>query len=173
MSEPMLRAPAEAGVLGIPAPVLHGILLVATVTCFCWILHRRLVLLRRAAPDPSHQPAVELAQRLAGGNPLYALEVFRAAIGSTEWAAEASRWDPLTDARLSKVLAIRLKGLSQRAISLLESTAVLERHATPGSVATVAGLTLAEAADISGDLYNRGLLQDRANRLGRGASARW
>lgn len=122
-------------------------------------------LLRRASPDPDHKPAIELAQRLAGGNPLYALEVFRAAVGSTEWAAEASRWDPLTDARLSKVLAVRLKGLSRKGLSILQATAVLERQATPGAVAAVAGLSLPEAAAASVEPYGRGLLQDRDGHL--------
>jgi len=121
--------------------------------------------LSRAAPDSSHQAAVELAQRLAGGNPFYAVQVFRAAVGSTEWAAEASRWDPLTDERLSKVLAIRLKGLSRKASTLLRATAVLERLATPGAVAFVAGLTLPEAAAAGTDLYGRGLIRDREARL--------
>jgi DNA-binding SARP family transcriptional activator/tetratricopeptide (TPR) repeat protein len=122
-------------------------------------------LLNRASPDPGHRAAVELAQRLAGGNPLYALEVFRAAAGSTEWAAEASRWDPLTDARLSKVLAVRLEGLPRDALTLLQSTAVLERQATPGAVAAVAELSLSEAARASVEPYGRGLLQDRDGRL--------
>ncbi len=123
-------------------------------------------LLRRASPDSGHKPAIELAQRLAGGNPLFALEVFRAAVGSTEWAAEASRWDPLTDARLSKVLAVRLKGLSRKGLSVLQATAVLERQATPGAVASVAGLSLPEAANASVEPYGRGLLQDRDGQLG-------
>ena len=122
-------------------------------------------ILQRAAPDPGHKAALQLAQRLAGGNPLYALEVFRAAVGSTEWAAEASRWDPLTDARLSKVLAVRLKGLSRRALTLLQATAVLERQATPGAVAAIAGLTLPQAAEASVEPYARGLLQDREGHL--------
>ncbi len=123
-------------------------------------------LLKRASPDPGHKAAVELAQQLAGGNPLFGLEVFRAAVGSTEWAAEASRWDPLTDARLSKVLAVRLKGLSRKGLKLLQATAVLERQATPGAVAAVAGLSLPEAAEASAEPYGRGLLQDRNSRLG-------
>ena len=122
-------------------------------------------LLTQASPDPGHRAAVELAQRLAGGNPLFALEVFRAAAGSTEWAAEASRWDPLTDARLSKVLAVRLKGLPREGLTLLQSTAVLERQATPGAVAAVAELSLSEAARASIEPYGRGLLQDRDGRL--------
>ena len=123
-------------------------------------------ILGRAAPDSGHKAALQLAQRLAGGNPFFALEVFRAAVGSTEWAAEASRWDPLTDARLSKVLAVRLKGLSRKALTLLQATAVLERLATPGAVAAVAGLDLPEAAEASADPYGRGLLQDREGQLG-------
>ncbi|MEK6253458.1 MAG: AAA family ATPase, partial [Gemmatimonadales bacterium] len=122
-------------------------------------------LLTQASPDPGHRAAVELAQRLAGGNPLFALEVFRAAARSTEWAAEASRWDPLTDARLSKVLAVRLKGLTREGLTLLQSTAVLERQATPGAVAAVAELSLSEAARASIEPYGRGLLQDRDGRL--------
>ena len=122
-------------------------------------------ILRLAAPDPGHKAALQLAQRLAGGNPLYAVEVFRAAVGSMEWAAEASRWDPLTDARLSKVLAVRLKGLSRRALTLLQATAVLERQATPGAVAAIAGLTLPQAAEASVEPYARGLLQDGAGHL--------
>lgn len=123
-------------------------------------------ILHRAAPNRESTAALQLAQRLAGGNPFFALEVFRAAIGSTSWAAEASHWDPLTDKRLSKVLAIRLKGLTRQALGLLQSTAILERHATPGAVAAVAGVSLADAATISTDLYSRGLLQDEGDRLG-------
>ncbi len=123
-------------------------------------------LLERASPDPGHRDAMELAQRLAGGNPFFALEVFRAAVGSTEWAAEASRWDPLTDGRLSKVLAVRLRGLSRDGLTLLQATAVLERQATPGAVAAIAGLPLSEAAKASAEPYGRGLLQDRDGHLG-------
>lgn len=123
-------------------------------------------ILGRAAPDPGHKAALQLAQRLAGGNPFFALEVFRAAVGSTEWAAEASRWNPLTDARLSNVLAVRLKGLSRKALTLLQATAVLERLASPGAVAAVAGFSLPEAAEASAGPYGRGLLQDRDGQLG-------
>jgi DNA-binding SARP family transcriptional activator len=122
-------------------------------------------ILDRTTTDPGHKPAMQLAQRLAGGNPFFALEVFRAAVGSTEWAAEASRWDPLTNARLSKVLAVRLKGLSRQALLILQATSILERQATPGAVAAVAGLSLSEAADASVDPYGRGLLQDRDGHL--------
>ncbi len=123
-------------------------------------------ILGRAAPDPVHTAALQLAQRLSGGNPFLALQVFRAAVGSTEWAAEASRWDPLTDVRLSKVLAIRLKGLSGRALAILRAMAVLERLASPSAVAGVAGLSLRDAADASSDLYGRGLIQDADGHLG-------
>jgi DNA-binding SARP family transcriptional activator/tetratricopeptide (TPR) repeat protein len=122
-------------------------------------------ILERAAPGPGHEDSLQLAQRLAGGNPLFALEVFRAAVGSTEWAAEASRWDPLTDARLSKVLAVRLKGLSKTALKLLQATAVLERQATPGAVAAISGLSLPLAAEASSEPYGRGLIQDRDGHL--------
>jgi predicted ATPase len=122
-------------------------------------------ILGRAAPDPVHTAALQLAQRLSGGNPFLALQVFRAAVGSTEWAAEASRWDPLTDVRLSKVLAIRLKGLSGRALAILRAMAVLERLASPGAVAGVAGMSLRDAADASPDLYGRGLIQDADGKL--------
>lgn len=44
--------PAASELLGIPAPVLHGLLLVLGLGSFAFILARRLQLLRRAAPDP-------------------------------------------------------------------------------------------------------------------------
>jgi len=47
-----LAGPADASPLGVPAPVLHGLLLVVTLAAFAWIALRRLALLRAAAPDP-------------------------------------------------------------------------------------------------------------------------
>ncbi len=44
-------APATERLLGIPGPVLQGLLLLAAVTLFAFILGRRLVLLTQAAPD--------------------------------------------------------------------------------------------------------------------------
>ena len=46
------RGPADASLLGIPGPVLHGLLLVAALATFAWIINRRSALLRHAAPDP-------------------------------------------------------------------------------------------------------------------------
>jgi len=48
----MLRPPAETTLLGLPGPLLHGLLLAAGLGLFAWILTRRLALLRRGAPDP-------------------------------------------------------------------------------------------------------------------------
>jgi Fe-S oxidoreductase len=45
-------APADASVLGIPAPLLHGLLLLVTLAAFAWILSRRIALLRLGAGDP-------------------------------------------------------------------------------------------------------------------------
>ena len=63
------------------------------------------------------------------------------------------------------MLAVRLKGLPREGLTLLQSTAVLERQAMPGAVAAVAELSLSEAARASIEPYGRGLLQDRDGRL--------
>jgi DNA-binding SARP family transcriptional activator/tetratricopeptide (TPR) repeat protein len=111
-------------------------------------------------PDAADHPGVALAQHLSAGNPLLALEVFRAAVDSMEWAEEAHSWDPLTDSRLGRVLAVRVEGLTRPALRLLQAVAVLERHTGPRGVSTVAGLSLSQAAEHSAELYTRGLLVD-------------
>jgi Fe-S oxidoreductase len=45
-------APADAGLLGLPGPLLHGLLLGATLAAFAWIASKRLALLRKGAADP-------------------------------------------------------------------------------------------------------------------------
>jgi DNA-binding SARP family transcriptional activator/tetratricopeptide (TPR) repeat protein len=124
---------------------------------------RELVLHGR--PEASEHPAVAIAQRLSAGNPFYALEVFMAAEGATDWAETLSDWDPLNDERLRHVLAVRFKGLPKGATRILQCVAVLERNATPRMVAAVSGMELDEAADESGELYGRGLLHDDHERL--------
>lgn len=44
--------PAEATIAGLPAPLLHGIMLTVAVAAFAYIMWRRYVPLRLAAPDP-------------------------------------------------------------------------------------------------------------------------
>lgn len=116
-------------------------------------------------PEADRHPAVGLAQHLSAGNPFLALEVFRAAMDSLDWAEQAQQWAPLTDSRLGRVLAVRFQGLSRAAVRLLHAVAVLERQATPAAVATVAGGSLADSAERSEELYERGLIQDREGRL--------
>jgi len=113
---------------------------------------------------PEH-PASDLAIRLSRGNPYYALEVLEAAAESTEWAQSASDWDPLNDERLRKVLNVRVSGLSVASTHLLQAIAVLERHARPRAVATVAGISLSEAARAAEELYARSLVVDDGPRI--------
>ncbi|MFQ5888558.1 MAG: AAA family ATPase [Gemmatimonadota bacterium] len=122
-------------------------------------------LVAEALPEAKEHPAVELAQKLAGGNPFYALEVFRAAFASAEWIAEADTWDPLTDARLSDVFDIRFRNLPDGSLRILRAVSVLDRHATPRHVAALASLSLQGAADVSTELYERGLLVDGDSEL--------
>jgi DNA-binding SARP family transcriptional activator/tetratricopeptide (TPR) repeat protein len=119
---------------------------------------RRIVLHLR--PDAERHRAVELAQHLSEGNPSLAIEVFRAAVDSLEWAEEAHEWGPLTDSRLRRVLSVRFEGLSRSSLRVLKAIAILERHATPAAVAAVAAESLSGAADHSAELYERGLIQD-------------
>jgi len=45
-------APAASSILGIPGPVFQILMIIVALGAFAWILHRRAILLRRAAPDP-------------------------------------------------------------------------------------------------------------------------
>ena len=54
-------SPAEQTFLGLPGPVLQGLLLLVAAVAFGWIVFRRLALLRIAAPDPrTDRPRVRL-----------------------------------------------------------------------------------------------------------------
>jgi len=55
-------APAEQTILGVPGPVLHGVLLLVGLTVCGWIVWRRAALLRLAAPDPRTD---QIGRRLA------------------------------------------------------------------------------------------------------------
>jgi Fe-S oxidoreductase len=48
----IVLAPAEQSYLGIPGPLLQFALLAVALAAFAWIIHRRIGLLRRGAPDP-------------------------------------------------------------------------------------------------------------------------
>ena len=57
-------APASGSPLGIPGPLLHGLLLLVSLAAFAWIMHRRLAVLRRGAPDPRFDRLGERLRRL-------------------------------------------------------------------------------------------------------------
>lgn len=111
-------------------------------------------------PRATDHPALEIVCRLAAGNPFYALELFQASLVSGDWLAEAEQWDPLTDARLADVFAIRFQDLGRIALQILMAVAVLDRHASPRAVAKVAGLSMRETARGANKLYELGLLED-------------
>jgi DNA-binding SARP family transcriptional activator len=104
---------------------------------------------------------------LAGGNPFFALELLRAAdTGSpSRDNGGPSQSADLITRDLRTVLSRRLRGLSPKALRILESVAVAGRHATPRVVAEVAGLELPDLAEEAADLYRRQLLRDAAGRL--------
>ena len=61
-------APSEGTVLGVPGPVLQGLMLLLAVVAMGWILHRRNALLKAAAPDPRlDQPGERLRRLLRVG----------------------------------------------------------------------------------------------------------
>lgn len=61
-------SPAEQSFLGLPGPVLQGLLLLVAGVALGWILARRLALLRRAAPDPrTDRPGLRLRRLLKVG----------------------------------------------------------------------------------------------------------
>ena len=57
-------SPAEHTFLGLPGPVLQGLLLLVAAAAFGWIVFRRLALLRAAAPDPRTDRPGERFRRL-------------------------------------------------------------------------------------------------------------
>jgi DNA-binding SARP family transcriptional activator len=151
-----------------PLPVaVPGVGVAATVSLPLLPLHEEQIreIVHSAEPDRCGHPAAALAVRLSAGNPYYALEVLEAAAESTEWAKTASDWDPLNDDRLRKVLDIRVGGLGPERVRMLQAIAVLERHARPRLVAEVCGLSLSNAASLSGELYNRSLIVDDSGRV--------
>ena len=58
-------SPADAVHLGVPAPILHLLLLVVSLGVFGFILGRRLALLRAGAPGPVQRVGLEWAWRWA------------------------------------------------------------------------------------------------------------
>ncbi|MBM4060970.1 MAG: (Fe-S)-binding protein [Planctomycetes bacterium] len=56
--------PASGSPLGIPGPLLHGLLLLVALAAFAWIVRRRLLVLRRGAPDPRLDRLGERLRRL-------------------------------------------------------------------------------------------------------------
>ncbi|MDT8435720.1 MAG: AAA family ATPase [Gemmatimonadota bacterium] len=116
-------------------------------------------------PEMEHHPVVGIAQRLASGNPFYALALLMTAVTAGEWTPDMEDWEPLNDESVRDLLAVRFRNVRQSGSRLLQSVAVLERHATPRLVSKVAGLELDEAADESADLYSKGLLIDGDSHL--------
>lgn len=108
-------------------------------------------------PNPS---AVAFAERCAGGNPFYALEILRAANDSRSRGELPPSSGFISD-RLRNVLTLRLRGLSAKALRVLEAVGALERYATPAHVAAVAGLSREGAAGITEELRGRHLLRER------------
>lgn len=121
-------------------------------------------LLGNATSGMRSRAAIDLATRYCGGNPFYALEILQAASSARDEAELASAATLIND-RLRNLLTLRLRGLSARALRLLEAVAVLERHATPENVLAVTGLRLDGAAAITTELRGRRLLHDSGERL--------
>jgi len=121
-------------------------------------------LVRLASAD-ADQVIIAAVQRYSGGNPFYALEIARSLIEATDAEPAKDRPAPITP-QLRDLLAHRVRGLDRGAARILESVAVLERHAAPTQVARMAGLSLDAAADAATPLYSRRLLVDSGDDLG-------
>lgn len=121
-------------------------------------------LLEAAGEGPRNPTAVTFAQRYAGGNPFYALEILRAANDSRSRGEFPAANGFISD-RLRNLLALRLRGLSSKALRVLEAVAVLERYASPERVAAVAGLSGEGTADVTEELRGRHLLREREGHI--------
>lgn len=120
-------------------------------------------------PEGLPEPITATIQRLAGGNPFFALEMVSAAADLEEWGSEwgssqhSSR--KLMTRGLRSLIGVRLKGLDLEAVRLLETIAILERHARPFLVARTTNMSTGRVAEIGRTLYSRGLLHDEEGRL--------
>lgn len=121
-------------------------------------------LLEGAVEGSSNRAAIAFAERYAGGNPFFALEIVRAATDART-RGEFPPANGLISDRLRNLLTLRLRGLSARTLRVLEAVAVLERYATPENVAAAGGLTRDGAATITGELRERHLLREREDRV--------
>ena len=122
-------------------------------------------LIEEVRPTELSDPQVDFIRRLASGNPFFALQMASAASDLQEWCPEAISSRHLLTESLETLLGVRLKGLGLEPVRLLETVAVLERHATPFVVARTSSLSTGRVAEIARTLYARGLLHDAEGRL--------
>jgi DNA-binding SARP family transcriptional activator/tetratricopeptide (TPR) repeat protein len=122
-------------------------------------------LIEEVRPTELSDPQVDFIRRLASGNPFFALQMASAAADLQEWCPEAISSRHLLTESLETLLGVRLKGLGLEPVRLLETVAVLERHATPFVVARTSSLSTGRVAEIARTLYARGLLHDAEGRL--------
>ncbi|HKK28007.1 MAG TPA: AAA family ATPase, partial [Gemmatimonadota bacterium] len=116
-------------------------------------------------PEGLPESITATIQRLAGGNPFFALEMVSAAADLEEWGASQQSSRKLMTRGLRSLIGVRLKGLDLEAVRLLESIAILERHARPFLVARTTNMSSGRVAEIGRTLYSRGLLHDEEGRL--------
>ncbi len=57
-------APASQQVLGLPAPAIHSVLILAALTTFCFVLWRRAAVLRHSNPDPRTDRVLDRIKKL-------------------------------------------------------------------------------------------------------------
>lgn len=119
---------------------------------------RRLVEL--AGGDDLPDEAVARVQKLAGGNPFFVLEILRGLPARPRFEESRTSSKRLLTDRIRELLEFRFRGLSPGAMQILETVAVLERHASPSRVASLAGSTPEFTASLSRKLYRTGLLRD-------------
>jgi len=122
-------------------------------------------LIESVRPTELTDPQIDFIRRLASGNPFFALQMASAATELQEWCPEAISSRHLLTESLETLLGVRLKGLSLEPVRLLETVAVLDRHATPFVVARTSSLSTGRVAEIARSLYTRGLLHDAEGRL--------
>jgi len=122
-------------------------------------------LVEETRPDALPEAITSTIQRLAGGNPFFALEMVSAARDLEEWRPSQMSSRELLTQSLRSLFGIRLKGLDLDAVRLLETIAILERHARPFLVARTTNMSSGRVAEIGRTLYSRGLLHDQEGRL--------
>lgn len=130
-------------------------------------------MLRHLGMDERISAIAKKLHQLSGGNPLYIRELIQNGalenlpLESDHALSDSAHMHPSHSfsQRISESLKKKVSGLSPSALRILEIVAVAGRSTRLDVIADSSGYTASQIADTIRNLYGRGLLQDRENRV--------